>query len=288
MANNNYEDFEDDFEYFTKRKKHLKPVGKRSINQLKEQKNSEQKFDDLGLQNLYEAGYVDELLGEIKSGKEATLYLAQNKQGYLAAKIYRDAALRSCKNNQFYYEGRFVSKNRRKRVLNLAKKAEIEPELAFWVQHEYNELWTLYHANIPTPKPIIDPKSVDVALSGRVVLMEFIGCDEEPASRLADSFLLEDEVKEAWKQSLLILSQLLRLGKVHGDFSTFNMLWHESKVILIDFPQTIDISQNPHAFAFLKQDINSLCSSFATLGLSSSVDEVLNYLNEQVNFRLLF
>ncbi len=284
---NYYKDFEEDVEHFTRRKKRLKPKGKRSVKQLKEQKDNV-KFDDVGLQNLYEAGYFDELVSEVKSGKEATLYLVKGAKGYLAAKLYRDAALRACKNNQLYTEGRFISRNRRKRVLSLAKQAKIEPELAFWVQHEYNEIWALYQAGIPVPEPVIDPKGTDVVLSGRVVLMAFIGDGDNPAPRLADVSLTKNEVQQAWEQSLTILSQLLKIGRVHGDFSTFNMLWHKEKVILIDFPQMIEVKQNPHALMILKQDINSLCSSFAGLGINSSPDEVFDYLGKQLNLKLLF
>ncbi len=288
MTDKYYENFEDSTENFTKRKRPPKPKGKRSVKQLKAQKDDSSKFDDEGLQNLYEAGYFDELVGEIKSGKEATTYLIKGKKGYLVAKLYRDAALRSCKNNQLYYEGRFISKNRRKRVLNLAKQANIAPELAFWVQHEYNELWALHQANIPAPKPVIDPKSADVTLSGRVVVMAFIGNNDVPALRLADASLTKDEVQEAYLQSLSILIQLLKIGRVHGDFSTFNMLWHEGKVILIDFPQMVHIDQNPHAFMLLKQDVDSLCSSFAGLGLDLSSNQVFDYLKKEVNLDLLF
>ncbi len=283
-----YEEFAESTENFTKRKKRTKPKGKRSVSQLKKQQSSEAKFDDIGLQNLYAAGYFDELVSEIKSGKEATTYLAKGAKGYLVAKLYRDAALRSCKNNQLYSEGRFVSKNRRKRVFNLAKQAGIAPELAFWVQHEYDELWTLQQANVPAPTPIIDPKSTDVALSGRVVLMDFIGCDAVPALRLADADLTKDEVQEACEQSLKILSQLLKIDRVHGDFSTFNMLWHEGKIVLIDFPQMVDINQNPHALMILKQDIESLCNSFIGLGFKLSPDKVFDYLRKEVNLDLLF
>ena len=287
ILDNYYKDFEEDAEHFTRRKKRPKPKGKRSVKQLNEQKD-DVKFDDVGLQNLYEAGYFDELLSEVKSGKEATLYLAKGAKGYLAAKLYRDAALRACKNNQLYYEGRFISRNQRKRVLSLAKQAKIEPELAFWVQHEYNEIWALHKAGVPVPEPVIDPKSADVLLSGRVVLMAFIGDDDNPAPRLSDISLTKNEVQQAWQQSLAILSQLLKIGRVHGDFSTFNMLWHQEKIILIDFPQMIEVKQNPHALIILKQDVNSLCSSFAGLGLNSSPDEVFDYLGKQLDLNLLF
>lgn len=285
--NSYYDDFEEGTEHFTKRKKKHKPRGKQSVKQLN-QSSFEQKFADIGLQNLYEMGYFNELISEVKSGKEATLYLAKGEKGYLAAKLYRDAALRSCKNNQFYSEGRFISKNRRKRVINLAKQAKIERELAFWVQHEYNELWTLHQANLPIPKPIIDPKSANVALSGRVVLMSLVGHNDNPAPRLSDLFLTPNEVEEAWYQSLNIMEQLLKIGRVHGDFSTFNMLWHEDKVILIDFPQMVDIKQNPHAFKILQQDVDSLCSSFASLGKNSSPSKVFSYLDQQLNLDFIF
>jgi RIO kinase 1 len=45
---------------------------------------------------------------------------------------------------------------------------------------------------------------------------------------------------------------------VHGDYSTFNILWHNERAIVIDFPQVIEFKNNPNAKALLERDVH-LC-----------------------------
>jgi RIO kinase 1 len=52
-----------------------------------------------------------------------------------------------------------------------------------------------------------------------------------------------------------------RLGVVHGDLSAYNLLWWEGRVVLIDFPQSMDREQ-PGARELLAQDAASLALSF--------------------------
>ncbi len=92
--------------------------------------------------------------------------------------------------------------------------------------------------------------------------MEFIGVDGEAAPRLSDISLDKDEAQESFRQSLKILESIVLSGRVHGDLSTYNILWHEGKAIVIDFPQVIQIGYNSSAKEILQRDIFSLCKSF--------------------------
>ena len=287
-------DDDDAYESFGKRKDKRRPKGKRSVKALTnsskninptghgDAQNSEKRFDDVGLQNLYEQGYIEELLEEIKSGKEATVYKAKGPQGYVAAKLYRDSSVRSFKADYHYSEGRFISRGRRKRVLNTASKAEISPELAFWVQHEYDQLWQLHQAGIAVPRPIIEPRSGDMVLAGRVVLMEFIG-DEEAAPRLSDCSLSAPQLADAFEQAVGLYQGMLELGRVHADFSAFNLLYWQERVIAIDFPQMIHVDENRQALQFIEQDLRSLLSSFASLGYQADEDRVLQACLDKVD-----
>lgn len=213
------------------------------------------------MQRLFEQGLIDELLGELKSGKEATVYLARGPQGLAAAKVYADAAVRSFKNDHIYRDGRFIGDDRIKKAIDQRSKTGMSTQQALWIMHEYLQLWALFDAGLPVPKPFVGPGADDCAKAGRVVLMDFIGNDEGAAPRLADVRLSPDEAEDAFEQSVVLLAELLRLGKIHGDFSAYNLLWWEGRVVIIDVPQMVEVEENRSAGELLERDVTSLCRS---------------------------
>jgi len=82
----------------------------------------------------------------------------------------------------------------------------------------------------------------------------------------------KDEAEEAFRQSVQNLKLIVRSGRVHGDYSTFNILWHNEKAVVIDFPQVMEFKHNQNANAFLERDVRSLCKSFRKQGVTA--DEV--------------
>ena len=257
-----YDDYEDAEESFAKRKDRRKPKGRRSVNELEQKKKNEPRFEEPGLQHVFELGLINDLIGELKSGKEATVYLAEGPQGLLAAKLYSDMAVRSFKNDQIYRDGRFIGDSRLEKAIQQRSRTGLNVQQALWILHEYVQLWALFDAGIPVPKPAVGPGLNDCAKAGRVVLMEFIG-DEAgiAAPRLSDVRLSEEEAEDAFAQSLDIMVDLLKLGKVHGDYSAYNLLWWGGRVIVIDVPQMVDIAENKHAAELLERDVDSLCQS---------------------------
>jgi len=253
-----YDELSENTESFAKRKDRRKPKGRRSVNKIK---TAEGTFDDVGLQRLFEQGLINELLGELKSGKEATVYLARGPQGLAAAKVYRDAAVRSFKNDHIYRDGRFLGDARIKKAIEQHSKTGVSTQQALWIMHEYLQLWALFEAGLPVPKPLVGPGADDCAWAGRVVLMEFIGDDEGAAPRLSDVRLSPADAEDAFEQSVELLIRLLRLGKIHGDFSAYNLLWWEGRVIIIDVPQTVEVEENRSAGELLERDVVSLCRS---------------------------
>ena len=151
---NGYDDLSDSYEPFSKRKDRRKPKGRRSVHKLR-QKDGQ--FDDEGLQLLFERGVLTELVGELKSGKEATVYLVRGPQGLAAAKLYRDAVVRSFKNDGIYRDGRFIGDARIEKAIRQRSRTGVSAQLALWVMHEYAQLWTLFDAGLPVPKPLIGP-----------------------------------------------------------------------------------------------------------------------------------
>ena len=226
------------------------------------------------LARLQERGFVHEILGELKSGKEATVYLGRSPLGPVAVKIYRDAEVRSFKNDQRYLEGRWVGDARLSRAIQRRSGAGRAALKAMWAAQEYLVLWEAWRAGLPVPEPLVGPHVSDITMAGEVVLMRFVGDPDAPAPRLSDAVLDADEAAEAFAQSVAAMKALWRLGLVHGDFSTYNLLWWQGRVTVIDVPQAMRADQ-PAAREVLAQDAASLVRTFARLGIEADADEVL-------------
>lgn len=270
MARPNFErggDFEDTDQRL--RRKTRKPQGRRSVHALQNGVDGfgDPTFADAALESLYNLGHIQELLGELKSGKEATVYLARGPQGLAAVKLYKDFAVRSFKNDRVYRDGRFIADVRIEKAIRQRSRTGVDAQQSLWVMHEYAQLWTLWQAGLRVPRPLLGPELSECAKAGRAVVMQFIGTEEDAAPRLSDARLTPAQARSAWEQSLDLLAGLLRLGRVHGDYSTYNLLWWEDQVIMIDFPQVVLREENPAFDALLERDVRSLCQSFGRLGL---------------------
>jgi RIO kinase 1 len=85
----------------------------------------------------------------------------------------------------------------------------------------------------------------------------------------------KDEVDESFRQSVQNLKLIVRAGRVHGDYSTFNILWHNERAVVIDFPQVMEFKNNRNALAFLTRDVHSLCKSSMKHGVKADESKVL-------------
>jgi RIO kinase 1 len=274
------EEQQDNQEYFADRahRRARKPPRRQSVKKLLEAGTKDPKapkFGDPGLQDLYEKEYFSELLWQLRSGKEATVYVVEatakscpeDPNAPLAAKLYVDSRVRSFKNDALYRQGRRIADQRMDKAIEQRTQFGVSAQNVLWVEEEYRQLHALHKAGIAVPKPI--------AHAGNVILMEFIGDGEGPAPRLSEAGLNKEEAKEALEQAIHNLGLMLSLGKVHGDYSTFNLLWWAEKIVVIDFPQMVEFDKNPKAREILERDVNGLCRTFAHLGLHPKGSEVL-------------
>jgi RIO kinase 1 len=264
-------DFEETRERF--RRERRRPQGRRSVHDLQhEDEGGEAVFSDGSLSELHALGVITALVGELKSGKEATVYLAEGPlpggtSGLVAVKLYRDLAVRSFKNDAVYRDGRWIGDDRAEKAIRQRTTTGVDMQQSLWVQHEYAQLWKLWQAGLPVPRPLVGPDPDDYGKAGRAVVMEYVGDERGPAARLSDARLDPHEARSAWTQSLDILARFLRLGFAHGDYSTYNLLWHGGRVIVIDFPQVVTRTENRQFDALFERDVRSLCQSFTRHGL---------------------
>lgn len=280
-----YEDDGHSEESFARRKDKRSLRGRKSTNELlieqEDALTNGQRFTDPELQHLFELRKIDDLVCEIKSGKEATVYLVTGPEGLMAAKVYADIRVRSFRNDGVYRSGRWIGDSRIEKAIAQRSARGTAAQQNLWVLHEYIQLWELHQAGIPVPRPMIGPDKVDLGDAGRVVLMEFIGDDRGPAPRLSDVTLEPDEASDAFRQSVDIATALYGLGKVHGDLSTYNLLWWKGRVVAIDFPQMVDLNENSNAHVLLTRDVTNLCGSFRTLGVHADPRRALAVVRDR-------
>jgi RIO kinase 1 len=212
-------------------------------------------------------GFLDELISGIKTGKEASVFLGRNSDGFVAVKVYTDLRVRSFRRDASYREGRFIGDARIEKAIEQGSQKGLDARQILWVQEEFRQMQHLDQHGVSVPKAI--------AVNGISLIMEFIG-DETgaPAPRISD-LKMEEGAQEAFRQSVQNLRLIVRSGRVHGDYSTFNILWHNQRAVVIDFPQVMELRNNPNANEFLKRDVHSLCKSFMKQGVNADEAKVL-------------
>jgi RIO kinase 1 len=254
--------------------KKRKLTGKQSVTQLVSRAENHSdpnlKFSNSDLNTLSKLGFLDELISGIKTGKEASVFLGKNPDGFVAVKMYTDLRVRSFKRDAAYREGRFIADTRIQKAIEQGSQTGLDAHQILWVQEEFRQMKHLYGHGVKVPKAI--------AVNGISLVMEFIGDENgNPAPRISDLRMEKDEAEEAFGQSVHNLKLIVKSGRVHGDYSAFNILWHNEKAVVIDFPQVIEFKNNQNAKAFLERDVRSLCKSFRKQGVHA--DEV-NVLRE--------
>jgi RIO kinase 1 len=252
-------------------KKH-KLKGKQSVTQLVSRAENDSgpnsKFESTDLNELSKMGFLDELISGIKTGKEASVFLGRNAEGYVAVKVYTDLRVRSFKRDASYREGRFIGDSRIEKAIKQGSEQGLNAHQILWVQEEFRQMKHLYQHGVNVPKAI--------AVNGISLVMEFIGNENgNPAPRISDLKMEKDEAEEAFRQSVENLKLIVKSGRVHGDYSTFNILWQDERAVVIDFPQVIEFKNNRNANAFLERDVHSLCKSFRKQGVNINEVNVL-------------
>ena len=262
----------DAFERPRRRRTRRAPKGRQNVTQLIG--DDGQAAAGTALRRLQERGFVHEIVGELKSGKEATVYLGRSPLGDVAVKIFRDVEVRSFKNDQRYLDGRWIGDARLAKAIRNRSGRGRRALKAMWAAHEYLMLWRLWRAGVAVPEPLVGPDAFDIAEAGEVVVMRFVGEPDAPAPRLSDAVLDEDEARAAYAQSVELMAACWRLGVVHGDLSAYNLLWWRGRVVLIDFPQAME-RERPGAPELLAQDAATLALSFRRLGVEADAAELL-------------
>src|SRR4051812_30429083 len=108
------------------------------------------------LEVLIADGVIDEVLGRLKSGKEANISLVRRGDMVVAAKVYKDRSTRSFKNNSDYKEGRKVRNSRTQRAMDSGGSFGREAAEQAWKSAEADALFKLSaNGGVRVPEPLM-------------------------------------------------------------------------------------------------------------------------------------
>jgi RIO kinase 1 len=207
------------------------------------------------LQPLVEDGLVDEVICQLMSGKEATVFMVRSGTDIICAKVYKEANQRSFKKAAQYQEGRKSRNSRRARAMEKGSKYGRGQQEDAWQNAEVDALNLLGEAGVRVPAAY--------GCYDGVLLMELITDDDgDVAPRLNDVSMPTEQAIEDFETIIIYVIRMLCVGIVHGDLSEFNVLVDAYGPVIIDLPQAVDASANNNAKAMLIRDVNNMISYY--------------------------
>ena len=221
------------------------------------------------LDAFYDSGLIVDVLGPLKPGKEATVYVREAHPNtgaqYFAAKVYRERIYRSFRNDAVYQEGRVIRDARLRRAWENKSETGREVQFERWTGHEFATLTRAFAAGADVPRPI--------SLAGPAILMEYVGDEEISAPLLKSVRLSAEEPRATFDALLRNLEVFLECGFVHADLSPFNILFWHGSVKIMDFPQSVPTwtngGPNSSAYRLLVRDLGNVCRYFAPYGVEA-------------------
>jgi RIO kinase 1 len=209
-----------------------------------------------GLQALVDDGKIDAVVRQLKSGKEASVYVVTCGDQVRCAKLYKDAEHRGFHKLAAYQEGRKARGSRDARALARRGRHGRKMQETEWTNAEVTALYRLAHAGVrvPTPYGVYD----------RVLLMELVvDAQGHPAPRLNDVEMSAEQARQWHAFTITQIVRMLCAGLIHGDLSEYNVLLDAGGPVIIDLPQAVSAASNNNAFSMFERDVNNMRAAFA-------------------------
>src|SRR3954471_20156343 len=128
------------------------------------------------IKSFIEDGWIEDVLFQVKGGKEANVYSCRACPGrghaFFALKVYKPRKNRSFRDAAVYQEGRVITNARTARAVRNKSRFGRGAEFGAWVHHEFATLDLLHSAGADVPCP--------VTAASNAILMEFVGQDGRP------------------------------------------------------------------------------------------------------------
>lgn len=206
------------------------------------------------IDNAKRLNHQIEMVSNVKSGKEATVYRVKLDGKLVAMKLYKNPEERSFKKTGYYLMGKYYRKPSHRRAVAKGNKFAKKLKHKNWVKREFYMLEKLYNLGAKIPKPLLH---IDSA-----IFMEFLGDMETVAPRLCDVELNKDEAEIAFKEILETIRIFWDFGIAHADLSEYNILWFKGEPHIIDLPQGIDKRTHPTPEEILERDLKNITKYF--------------------------
>lgn len=204
-----------------------------------------------GLQELLEEGIIDEVVRQLKSGKEASVYMVRCGTEIRCAKVYKDMAQRSFQKRARYQEGRKVRGSRDARAMGKSTRYGRKEQESAWKNAEVDALYKLSAVGVRVPRPF--------GFFNGVLIMEMLtDAHGDCAPRLGEVALSADTARDYHRFLIGQVVRMLSAGLIHGDLSQFNVLVDSHGPVIIDLPQAVNAAGNNNAFAMLERDVKNV------------------------------
>ncbi|RKI36790.1 hypothetical protein D7Y27_27365 [Corallococcus sp. AB004] len=204
------------------------------------------------LETLLADGIIDAVIGQLKTGKEAEVWLVQHAGQVVAAKLYKERHERNFRNNSGYKEGREVRNSRTRRAMEKGSRFGQAAAEEAWKNAEADSLYKLHAQGVRVPTPVLFYEGI--------LLMELVrDAEGQPAPRLVEAPPQTPEEAEALYLDLR--AQVVRTmcaDLIHGDLSPYNILMSGSGPTIIDFPQTVAAARNSQAEFYFRRDLDNV------------------------------
>jgi RIO kinase 1 len=208
------------------------------------------------LQALIDDGVIDEVIRQLKSGKEASVYVVRAGDDTRCAKVYKDMAQRSFQQRVQYQEGRKVRGSRQARAMAKSTRFGRKEQETAWKNTEVDALYQLMEAGVRVPKPY--------GYYNGVLVMELVtDAQGRSAPRLGEVELTPEQAREFHRFLVRQVQRMLCAGLIHGDLSEYNVLVSGEGPVVIDLPQVISAAGNNAARAMLQRDVNNVSATLA-------------------------
>jgi RIO kinase 1 len=199
---------------------------------------------------------IDEVLRQLMSGKEATVYVVRCGQDIRCAKVYKDANKRNFRQASLYREGRKTKNSRQARAIEKGSRYGRKAQEEAWQCVEVDTLYRLSAAGVRVPRPY--------GFFQGVVLMELLTDAEGNAAPRLNDLVLTQEL--ALSYHAILIRQVVRMlcaGIIHGDLSEYNVLVDRDGPVIIDLPQAVNAAGNNNAASMLQRDADNITTYFS-------------------------
>lgn len=207
------------------------------------------------IEPLIQDGLVDEVIRQLMSGKEASVYVVRCGDEMRCAKVYKEANKRSFQQNTDYTEGRKVKNSRRARAMQKGTRYGRKAQEESWQSAEVDALYRLAAVGVRVPKPYHFHEGV--------LLMDLVTDSNGNAAPRLNDLVLTAEISREYHR--ILVTQVVRMlcaGIIHGDLSEYNVLVDSTGPVIIDLPQAINAAANNQACKMLLRDVENMAIYF--------------------------